>query len=197
LTGQRQRIHTLGLGTSERIEAVAFTQDGAGAALGTSEGDVYGWGSVGQGRIHLNSAIQAVALTHSASLIAINKKREGISLFDSRSGREIRSFGRDAVRSMVFSADDQILAVGDFENRIRLWDANTGREVRMLEGHAHVPVSGRNGIFCLAYAPDGATLATGAADGTVRLWDVKTGKERVRCAGHGGSVQTLAFTPDG
>jgi WD40 repeat protein len=197
LAGERGRVHSLGLGTTEQIEAIAFTPDGSGAALGTSEGDLYRWGSAGQGRIHLNSGIQGLALTRNGRLLAVNKGREGISLFDAPSGREVRSFGADAVRSAAFSPDDRILAVGDFENRIRLWDVSTGREVRMLEGHRRVPVSGRNGVFCLAFAPGGATLASGAADGTVRLWDVKTGKELIHCAGHGERVLALAFAPDG
>jgi WD40 repeat protein len=197
LSGQRQRVHSLGLASSERINAVAFVPDGSGAVLGTSEGDVDGWGSVGSGQIHLNSGIQGLAVAAGGRLLAVNKGREGISLFDMRSRREIRSFGTAAVRSVAFSPDEQILAVGDFENRVHFRDVNTGREIRLLEGHGRVPVSGRNGVFCVAFAPGGTTLASGAADGTVRLWDVKAGKELARCAGHGASVHALAFTPDG
>ena len=196
LSGQRQRVHALDLGSSERIEAVAFAPDGTGAALGTNEGDVYAWGSLGQRRIRLNSTIQALALTHNASLLAVNRVPRRDSLVRSPHRGEVRSFGADAVRSVAFSPDDQIVAVGDFENRIRLWDANTGRELRMLEGHRRVPVSGRNGVFRVAYSPDGRRWhLVGRTDRG--LWDVKTGKERGRCTGHGGSVRAVAFTPDG
>ncbi len=192
-----QRVHSFALTAAERIDAAAFTPDGSGAVLGTSEGDGYGWGSAGSGRIHLNPGIQGLALASDGRSLAVNKGREGVRLFDIRGVREVRSFGTEAVRSMAFSPDDQTLAVGDFENRVRLWDVRTGRELRRLEGHERVPITGRNGVFCLAFAPGGRILASGAADGTVRIWEVETGKEVARCAGHGASVLALVFAPDG
>jgi WD40 repeat protein len=197
LAGQSERVHSFTLG-SEQIETVAFAPDGSTAALGTSGDHVLLWGH--KTEIKGRGGIQALAMSADGRIVAMNKGREGIELFDVSAKRERRaglSFGTDAVRSLAFAADGRTLAAGDYENRIRLWDATTGREIRMLEGHRRVPVSGKNGVFCLAFAPGGTTLASGGADGTVRVWDVKTGKEIACCAGHGGRVRALAFTPDG
>ena len=200
LAGQRESLHTSNLGSSERIEAVAFTPDGSGAALGTSAGDIHLWGSCGKSELRVAGSIQGLALTSNGRMLAVNKGREGISLFDLAAMKETRvrrSFGTDTIRSLAFAPDGRTLAAGDYDNHIRLWDVTTGRELRLLEGHQRVSISGKNGIFCLAFSPGGATLASGAADGTVRLWDVKTGKETARCAGQGGRVRVLAFAPDG
>ncbi len=199
LAGQREQVHRSNLGSSERIEAVAFTPDGSVAALGTSGHHVLFWGR--KVEMKLRDGIQGLALDRDGRLLAVNKGHEGVSLHDVSAKKEsrgpLRSFGTDSVRNLMFAPDGRTLAAGDYENHIRLWDVTTGRELRLLEGHRRVPVSGKNGVFCLAFSPDGATLASGAADGTVRLWDVKTGKETTRCASNGGRIGALAFAPDG
>ena len=43
----------------------------------------------------------------------------------------------------------------------------------------------------------GAMVATGSPDETVRLWDAVTGKELQRFQGHRGSINAVAFSPDG
>jgi hypothetical protein len=51
----------------------------------------------------------------------------------------------------------------------------------------------------VAFSPDGrhVAVAQGWGDGTIHLLDVATGKESRTLKGHGGSVPTLAFSPDG
>jgi WD40 repeat protein len=199
LDGRRTRIHKFDLGSSERIDAAAFTPDGSVAAVGSSANIVYLWGR--KVELKLRDGIQAVALDAYGKRLAVNHGHEGIQLQDISGKPDERRLphplGADAMRSLAFSPDGSTLAAGDFDNRIHLWDAGTGRELRVLEGHRRVAVTGKNGVFCLTFSPDGMLLASGAADGTVRIWEVKSGKERACCVGHDGRVRALAFTPDG
>ena len=43
----------------------------------------------------------------------------------------------------------------------------------------------------------GALLASGSEDKTVKLWDVQTQREVATLKGHGDSVTSVAFAPDG
>ncbi|HYH68576.1 MAG TPA: sigma-70 family RNA polymerase sigma factor [Urbifossiella sp.] len=52
-------------------------------------------------------------------------------------------------------------------------------------------------LRCLAFSPDGRWLLTGGEDRSVRVWDAVGGREVRRFDGHLGSVEQVAFTPDG
>jgi WD40 repeat protein len=47
------------------------------------------------------------------------------------------------------------------------------------------------------FSPDGTRLAVDGGKGAVRIWHLSTGALRTVHTGHGRSVRTLAFTPDG
>ncbi|TAF12357.1 MAG: hypothetical protein EAZ76_14495, partial [Nostocales cyanobacterium] len=53
-------------------------------------------------------------------------------------------------------------------------------------------------VLEVAISPQGRTrIAVGLADGTVEIWDVLTKTKWVSCQGHKGSVNSVAFSPDG
>ena len=47
------------------------------------------------------------------------------------------------------------------------------------------------------FSPDGKTLAVGENSGKIRLWNVAAGRMLLTLPGHKGSVNGLAFRPDG
>ena len=53
------------------------------------------------------------------------------------------------------------------------------------------------GVMSVAISPDAGFVAAGSRDTIVRIWDVETGTLVDRLRGHGDSVYSVAFTPDG
>jgi WD40 repeat protein len=103
-----------------------------------------------------------------------------VRIWDMASGRET---GRLADRGPVaFSPDGQKLV-----SKSRIWDAPTGREVAMLD---------ETGDRSFAFSPDGQTIAS-SSRGTVRIQDGSSGRTLMKLEGHSGSVNCVAFYPDG
>jgi len=52
-------------------------------------------------------------------------------------------------------------------------------------------------ILSLAYNPDASQLVTGLDNGEIVIWDVSSGREVLRWEAHNGSVNSVAYHPDG
>jgi len=55
----------------------------------------------------------------------------------------------------------------------------------------------KTGVTSVAISPDDRFVAAGSHDTVVRIWDIATRTLVDRFRGHGDSVQSVAFTPDG
>ncbi len=90
---------------------------------------------------------------------------------------------------MVSGPVDHIQASASDNDTVRLWDVAT----RQFPGE---PPAGMSSV---AFAPAGRLIMASASDdGTVQLWDVATRKPlRELLSGHAGSVESVAFSPDG
>jgi WD40 repeat protein len=88
----------------------------------------------------------------------------------------------------AYSLDGTLLAFagGGSKPSVTVWQMPERRELYRL------PI----GASALALSPDGRRLAISHGK-TVRLCDAATGKEPLTLPGHDGSVQTIAFSPDG
>ena len=51
-------------------------------------------------------------------------------------------------------------------------------------------------MLSVSVSHDGRFVAAGCRDSIIRIWDVQTGCLVERLRGHGGSVRSIAFTPD-
>jgi hypothetical protein len=94
-----------------------------------------------------------------------------------------------------FSPDGKTLAAAGYEtgqgNAIYLYDVAAGKELPSLPGHPS------GGVRRLVFTADGNQLLSAGFDGAVRVWDMATRKE-VRCIKiEGGTVYSLALSPDG
>jgi WD40 repeat protein/tRNA A-37 threonylcarbamoyl transferase component Bud32 len=117
-----------------------------------------------------------------------------VKLWDAQTGREVRTlkgrtvgFGRGmGLRAVAFSPGDKYLAALAHNWVAKVWEVETGEEVLSLNG-----VSAFGG-----FDADGTRLC-GATQRKLKVWEVSTGKEILTLEGHGGLVNSVAFSPDG
>jgi WD40 repeat protein/uncharacterized caspase-like protein len=106
------------------------------------------------------------------------------------------------INEVVFSHDGRLIAGGLNDRTIKIWDATTGDVVRIMRGHLDF-------VESVAFSPDGRYLVSGSSerddrdpikrryDQVAKVWDVATGAEIRPLIGHSGSVNSVAFSPDG
>ena len=138
----------------------------------------------------------SIAFSHDGSMLATaDAGRFGLTpgtvkLWDVTTGTNIATLqGHTGTSSAVaFSPDGGTLAMRHGDGTVKLWEATTGQHISLL------PIES---AWSMAYSPDGNTLALGRHHGTVKLTDVKSGRRVAILRGHGGSVDTVVFSPDG
>ena len=137
-----------------------------------------------------------VAYSPGGNQLALGNTDASIRLWDSVTGRSIRSLGLTDYSdySLAYGPDGRRLASAG-KSAINLWHTATGRRLLTLRIH-NSPVS----RAVVAYSPDGKQLAAGTSDsgGDINLWDTATGRHLRTLSGpwHWHGVRTLAYSPD-
>ncbi|MFO0846143.1 MAG: PQQ-binding-like beta-propeller repeat protein [Gemmataceae bacterium] len=114
------------------------------------------------------------------------------TLWDRQRGREEMALG--PVTSYSFTPDGKLLALGGIDDKlnpmVRVLDLGTGKLV--------LSATTKDDPSDLEISPDGKSLARVAfGQSTIEVWDVAAGKAVRTLRGHSGSVNSLAFLPDG
>ncbi|MEM9018400.1 MAG: WD40 repeat domain-containing protein, partial [Verrucomicrobiota bacterium] len=93
-------------------------------------------------------------------------------LWDLKSGKEVRRFGGETHRDILFDAefspDGQYLATAGYDRVIRLWSVGSGKFVRSFPSH-------NGAVYDLAFSPDGKVLGSASGDSTCKIWQVESG----------------------
>ena len=95
----------------------------------------------------------------------------------------------DKAFGLALSHDHRFLVAGSRAGEVRVWDLASGGAPRSLLRIGAI-------VWAVAFSPDGHWIAAASNDGVVHLLDAKDGKE-TRLLGHVGTVDTVAFLPDG
>lgn len=149
------------------------------------------------------SSLYGIALSADGRWLAAAGDARRLSLWDARGDRGIpvlRSMAtHDAnVTSLTFTPDNRSLLAGYADGIVQRWDISD------------LPPSPRRGAFTpllghtdsvFAVAIDGTSgvqrAYSGAYDCTVRAWDLTSGEEKARSAPLGGTIESIALSPDG
>ncbi|MBL8787651.1 MAG: hypothetical protein JNJ59_22300, partial [Deltaproteobacteria bacterium] len=197
--------------SNDVIFAGAATSDGAVVVTG-GWGAVKGWDAVlgmeRWTRLVGRAYVSAVAPDPGGTRVAVGDWRGVLRVLDLADGAERLRVQLDVVRVVALAwAPDGRIVVGREDGRIDVVDARTGVVEQSVAAH-------RSAIRALALSPDGAFLASGSGDGavwpvineerpnegadaSVRLWRWPGLEAVVEMPGHGASVRSVAFAPDG
>lgn len=101
----------------------------------------------------------------------------------------------DRLEDAVFSPDGSSAASVGRDGILRIWDIEAGSGQEPLE----FPATPGGLLTKVAYSPDGKLVATASVDGLIRVYDVDAGVDQqpVVLRGHDGSVNSVAFGPNG
>jgi WD40 repeat protein len=160
------------------------------------------------------AGVTGVCFSPDGKRLASGSLDKTVKVWDARTGQELLALTGHTtdVTSVAFSPDGTRLATASSEGRdaqgkllpgeVRVWDAHTGQERLALKGHTGTVTS-------VAFSPDGKHLAS-AGQGLelegqqfrrvwekVRVWDLQTGRGLRTFKGPPGTLNSVAFSPDG
>jgi WD40 repeat protein len=121
--------------------------------------------------------------------LATNRSDGSVSLWDPRSGREIRKLAADGHRStrIAINSDGTRLACCTIAGKILIWDLARDAPPQVVGGHA-------GPVTSLVFSPDGRTLASSDLHGTVIIWNEAFAE--IKRWQIGSALQDMTFSPN-
>ena len=176
------------------VWSVAFDPSSELVAMGVEDGSVRIWDVPTKSvKATLNAhraAVWSAQFTRKGDLLATAGDDGQIKLWDATfSEPQTTLQNPHAVRSIVFSHDDQVLYAGDKDGGLHAWSLETKQQVAEARQ--------QSAIYALAISPDDKTLATSGSDKVVRLWNAGNLTQKLLLEGHSGPVYGLSFNRDG
>ncbi len=111
-------------------------------------------------------------------------------VFELPSGKEVKSYKREDMDDIVFVdiSKDGKYVVGRADNTFKLVDILTGEVLFLVKN-----TQAKNAAF----NKDKNTLAIACDDWTIKIFDIAKNAQTQNLEGHGRSVESVAYTPDG
>jgi dipeptidyl aminopeptidase/acylaminoacyl peptidase len=116
--------------------------------------------------------------------------RHALAVVDAKTGADLRKFPN--IRTL-----SNALAVAPSGRSAVSVSATTISLYEMLTLEERASVNLETWSFALAFSPSGRVFVSGGRDAVVRLWDAANGRAIRQMTGHGGAIDSLAFSPDG
>ncbi|XCN75363.1 MAG: WD40 repeat domain-containing protein [Candidatus Electrothrix aestuarii] len=135
-----------------------------------------------------HEGISNSAVFSSDGRIVISTSNDNIHVWDTVTGKRIKSFTQDMDGVITLSPDDRTIGFS-LDNKVGMLDIYTGDVFFVQESHADL-------IRSIAFSPDSQTLASGARDDTIKIWDIQKG-QLLRTIEYNATGYDVSFSPDG
>ena len=179
-------------------QLAALSRDGS--LLATSEGNPFFWEEAGPvslwnpgtgARLRtLGEPGRRPALSPDGKFLAVAAATTGVHLYDTASGRLIRSLPTaKSVWQLHFSPDGAQLIASGWSGEISLWPVAQAGPARLLS-------DGPFSVWDADFSPSGRTMVIAGSDQTIRLRDPGTLALLQTLRGHESEVWCAAFSPD-
>ena len=140
--------------------------------------------------IHTEAEPQAMDISHSGKLIAVQERNIALDVVEVETGRVLCRFTEGGLNGFSFSPDEKEVVYGS-------GGARTQVHLVQLDGCRSRVIHRARGLTQSAsFSPDGSRIATGSEDRKVGMWERATGLVHF-FTGHTVEVYTVAFSPDG
>jgi serine/threonine protein kinase len=190
-------IHSFS-GHTRRVEAVAWSSDGAWVLSGSENGELLLWDMQKRVLSHTfpvsPGGVWSVAFSEDSRLAVTGGLRNGIRVWNLQN----RLFGRTLVEEpptgvpgVAFAPDGRSVTTCSSPGSLRLWNAETGALI-----HTYGP-DGKQRWSCVDVSRDGKYVVAGTEEGALHLYDRKTGTEIRTFSGHLKRIRRTAFSPNG
>lgn len=177
-------------GHAQPVNAIAWAPSSKGLALGSMDRTLRLFGPSARRLDAHTGPVTAVAFSPAGAIVASGSLDGTIrrwNLATGNAGMPIEDVG--SVQSLAWSSDGKLLAAASPEKSVRVFDAASGQPAG--------PATTGPGAYSVAFSPDGARLVFAAIGKLAIVREVATGKELARLTGHGGSVNSVAWSADG
>src|SRR5579883_37274 len=121
---------------------------------------------------HVFGEMACLAVSPDGKLLAVPDSEKEVGLYETTTGRKIRSLKETDAKTLVFSPDSSLLAIASSKPPVQLWDIRSGKKLRDLPSPDHFLNSPP-----IAFSHNGKWVAVGGVFRNVYLSEVGTGKE--------------------
>jgi len=186
----------LKLEDTDKVTAVAFSNNGKFALTGTNNGQVTLWTIPDGGKYKTmkghRSVITAAEFTPNGKYVITSSADSTLRLWNVETGTvEKKYLGHEAkVNGVSISPDGkQFVSVSDDGNAL-VWELMTEELVGVYDGH-------KGAVNAVDYSPVGNYVVTAGNDGTVAKWDGGTSAKQLDFSLHSSPVNAVRVSPDG
>jgi len=125
--------------------------------------------------------------------VGFANKRQGIEIYDLKTGRVIRYIvHKYDISDLKYSPDGKYIAGGGTDSNVNIWEVSSGTPIKILKG-----LSGH--VLTIDYSPDGKHIVAAGMDNSYvfKMWELSSGILIQSMDEKSPDINSVRFSPDG